>query len=208
MSMNLVFTQILVILMYVVIGLVAGKTGIINPQQRKYLTSLASNLILPFTILSAASQEISSRQMANVGIATVLMFVLFGLTMVISLLYHRVRQSPPATRAALTSLVTFPNCTFLGLPLCRALFGDMAILYNVSAMLTFNLLFFTVQYTLFTQKKFSLKNLLTPAMVSTVILVIMVLTGLHFPDAVQTVVSNTGAMITPLSLIIIGVMMS
>lgn len=206
--MSLVFTQILVILLYVVIGFVAGKTRIINPEQRKYLTNLASNLILPFTILSAASQEISSRQMANVGIATILMFVIMGGSMIIALAWNRHRGSAPSLKAATTGLVTFPNCTFLGLPLCTALFGDMAILYNVAAMITFNVLFFTVQDTLFTGQKFNPRNLLTPAVVSTVILILMILAGLRFPAPVQTVVSSTGAMITPLSLIIIGVMMS
>ena len=58
MSMTLVLQQILIIFCYVAVGLGAGKLGIINPEQRKYLTKLCSGLILPFTILSAASMEI------------------------------------------------------------------------------------------------------------------------------------------------------
>ena len=208
MSMSLVFTQILVILLYVVIGFVAGKTKIINPEQRKYLTSLASNLILPFNILSVASKEISAEQMTHVGIAMALMFCIFGGTMVCSLLWHKKRGSTPAQRAAITSLITFPNCIFLGLPLCTALFGDTGILYSVAAILAFNVLFFTVQYSLFTGERFRLKSLMTPATIATVILLFMVVLGLRFPAPVQTVVTNTGNMITPLTLIIIGVMMS
>ena len=55
MSMQLVLQQILVIFCYVAVGVGAGKLGIIDPDQRKYLTKLCSGLILPFTILSAAS---------------------------------------------------------------------------------------------------------------------------------------------------------
>ena len=206
--MSQVLTQILVILLYVIVGFVAGKVKVINPEQRKYLTGLCSNLILPFTILSASSQQMDGETMTNFGLATAVMFGLLGGTLVLMLLYHRVRHTPAPLRAATTGLITFPNCTFLGLPLCQALFGDIAVLYNASAILAFNVYFFTVQYTLFTGKGFRLKNLATPPVISTAMLIVMLLLGLHFPTPVQTICSNIGAMISPLSLIIIGVMMS
>lgn len=206
--MNLVFTQILVIFLYVITGFISGKAGLINPDQRKYLTGLCTNLILPFTIFSASSQEISNKEIARLSIALLAMFLLFGTTTVISLIYHRLRNSPLPVRAAVTSLVTYPNVTFLGLPLCYALFGEIAILYNAVATVAFNVLFFSVQFSLFTGKKFIFKNLVTPPMISTAILIIMLVFGLHLPDPLQTVASSVGSMITPMSLIIIGVMMS
>ena len=152
--------------------------------------------------------EVGRQELTNLALATLVMFLFFGMTTLLSLGFHRARRSAPGLRAAATGLLTYPNCTFLGLPLCRALFGDIAILYNAAAVITFNVLFFTVQYNLFTGKGFRWKNLMTPPVLSTVGLILMLLLGLHFPAPVQTVVSNTGAMITPLSLIIIGVMMS
>lgn len=208
MSMQLVFTQILIILLYIAVGLVAGKTGIINPEQRKYLTNLCSNLVLPFTILSGASQQVEREGLVSLLSAIVLMLVIFSLVTAVSLIFHKLRRTEPGIRAVSTSLLTYPNCTFLGLPLCRALFGDIAVLYNAGAVISFNVLFFTVQYSLFTGKKFDPKNLLTPSILATLALIVMLLTGLHFPAPVQTVISNIGAMITPLSLIIIGVMLS
>lgn len=208
MSMELVFSQILVILLYIIVGLVAGKTKIINPEQRKYLTNLCSNLILPFTILSGSGQNVAREDLMSLGFAILLMLLLFALVTAITLLFHRIKGTPSGIRAASTGLLTYPNCTFLGLPLCKALFGDIAVLYSAGAVISFNVLFFTVQYSLFTGKKFDIKNLITPSVLSTVALMVMLLTGLHFPAPVQTVISNTGAMITPLSLIIIGVMLS
>ncbi len=125
-----------------------------------------------------------------------------------SLAVHRARRAPMGMRAVCTSLLTYPNCTFLGLPLCRALFGEMAVLYNASALIAFNVLFFTVQYSLFTGDGVNLKNLLTPSLLATVAVIAMLAAGLHFPDPVQTVLSGVGSMVTPLSLIIIGVMLS
>ena len=207
MSMQLVFTQILIILLYVAVGFVAGRTRLILPEQRKYLTALCSNLILPFTVFAASSQTAGGREMAGVLISLVFSLAVFLGVTAASMAFHRFRGAPRGIAAVTSSLLTYPNCTFLGLPLCRALFGEMAVLYNAGMLVAFNALFFTLQYSLFTGSV-NLKNLITPAMVSTVGLIVMLALGLHFPDPVQAVCSGIGSMITPLTLIIIGVMLS
>jgi len=46
-SMDVVFTQILVIPLYILVGFAAGRLRLIDADQRKYLTTLCTNLILP-----------------------------------------------------------------------------------------------------------------------------------------------------------------
>lgn len=208
MSMQLVLQQILVIFCYVAVGVGAGKLGIIDPEQRKYLTKLCSGLILPFTILSAASMELGAEGFRSLGIALGVMFLVFGITLAGSLTLLRVFHAEDKFRAAICSLITFPNCTFLGLPLCQALFGEIAVLYNCAALIAFNVLFFTVQLPLFTGGKIHLKAILTVPTGAIFGLLAMLVLGIHWPAPVQTVVSSVGGMITPLSLIIIGVMLS
>ena len=66
-SMDIVLTQILIILLYVAVGFAAGKSGLISPEQRKYLTRICTSLILPFTILSASSQSVSGNELQLPG---------------------------------------------------------------------------------------------------------------------------------------------
>ena len=207
-SMDIVFTQILVILLYVLIGYAAGKAGLINPEQRKYLTRICTNLILPFTVLSATSQTVTPQQLGELGLIAGIMLGAFALTTALALLVQTLLRVPGPKKVTTASLLTYPNCTFLGLPLCRALFGEVAVLYSAVAIVAFNALFFTWQLSLFTGERFRLRTLMTPPTIATVIMIGMLVLGLRFPDPVQTVVSSTGAMISPLSLIIIGVMMS
>ena len=208
MSMTLVLQQILVIFCYVAVGMGAGKLGLINPEQRKFLTKLCSSLILPFTILSASSMEVGAEGFRSLGSALGVIFLMIGGAMVVSLLAFRVFHAEGKLRAAMTSLISFPNATFLGLPLCQALFGQIAVLYNCAVVIAFNVLFFLVQMPLFTGEKMSLKAMLTVPTISTFALLAMLLLGIHWPAPVQTAVSGIGGMITPLSLIIIGVMLS
>ena len=207
-SMNIVFSQILVVFLYVVIGYAAGKAGVIDPGQRKYLSGLCSSLIVPFTVLSAADQRLESGQIADIGLLFIMILLLFIATTGVSLLVQRFLGADEADKVTTAALVTYPNCLFLGLPLCRALFGDIAILYSVAFVAAYNVLFFTWQYNMYTGEKFKIRNLITPPNIATVLLLIMLSTGLRFPAPVQTVINGTGSIITPLSLIIIGVMMS
>ncbi len=207
-SMDIVFTQILVILLYVAIGFAAGKSGLISPEQRKYLTRICTDLVLPFTILSASEQTVSAGELADMGLLTGLILLFFIAVTFVSIRVQKAAGVPEAASVTTASLLTYPNCTFLGLPLCRALFGEIAVLYNVMYMLAFNLLFFTWQTGAFTGRKFNIRSLLTPPMAATAVLVVMLAFGWRLPGPLQTVAGSTGAMVTPLSLIIIGVMMS
>ena len=208
MSMRLVFQQILIIFGYVAIGLGAGKLGLVNPEQRRYLTRLCSDLMLPFTILSAASMEVGAEGFRSLGISLGVMLGVMAGTLAVSLVLGWILHGNRKLCVALTSLVTFPNLTFLGLPLCLALFGEIAVLYNSAGLIAFNVLFFMVQAPLFSGERISPRAVLTVPTVTTLLLLAMLLLGIHWPAPVQTVMSNVGAMITPMSLIIIGVMLS
>ena len=203
-----ILQQILIIFCYVSVGYTAGKLKLINPEQRVFLTRFCSSLVLPFTILSGASLELGAEEFSNLKQAVAMMFIVFGGTMALSLIIHRLIHTEKKLAAAITSLITFPNCTFLGLPLCLALFGEIAVLYNSAAMIAFNVLFFAIQVPMFTGERFRLKSLLSVPNITTALLLVMLILGLHWPAPIQTVISSIGTMITPLSLIIIGVMLS
>ena len=81
-------------------------------------------------------------------------------------------------------------------------------LYGAAGIIAFNLLFFTLQISLFTRKKFHPKIFLTPLNISTLALILMLIFHVHFPRPLQTVCSNIGGITTPMALIIVGVMLA
>ena len=115
---------ILVIFGYVIVGYVAGKKNLITKEQQRYLSKLVSSLILPFTVLSASSMEASGQDIVNVAIAVALLFFCMALTSAGCMLYAKIKHVPEKKRAAYTGLCTYPNCTFIGMPLCIALMGE------------------------------------------------------------------------------------
>ena len=175
MSMQIVFEQILIIFGYVIVGYVAGKKNLITKEQQRYLSKLVSSLILPFTVLSASSMEASGQDIVNVAIAVALLFSCMALTSAGCMLYAKIKQVPEKKRAAYTGLCTYPNCTFIGMPLCIALMGEWGTLYGAAGIIAFNLLFFTLQISLFTRQKFHPKIFLTPLNISTFVLILMLI---------------------------------
>ena len=198
MSMQIVFEQILIIFGYVIVGYVAGKKNLITKEQQRYLSKLVSSLILPFTVLSASSMEASGQDIVNVAIAVTLLFSCMALTSAGCMLYAKIKRVPEKKRAAYTGLCTYPNCTFIGMPLCIALMGEWGTLYGAAGIIAFNLLFFTLQISLFTRQKFHPK----------IVLILMLIFHVHFPRPFQTVCSNIGGITTPMALIIVGVMLA
>ena len=89
-----------------------------------------------------------------------------------------------------------------------ALMGEWGTLYGAAGIIAFNLLFFTLQISLFTRQKFHPKIFLTPLNISTLALILMLIFHVHFPRPLQTVCSNIGGITTPMALIIVGVMLA
>lgn len=101
---------------------------------RKVLTSLVYYLLLPALVLSVLWQaELGERslQIASVAAATILLGLLFGL------LACKLCRHGSAVTGAVVLAATFPNATYLGLPVLEATFGkfgrSIAIQYDLFA---------------------------------------------------------------------------
>jgi len=97
--------------------------GLAPVQTRKVLTSLVYYLLLPALVLSVLWE-------AELGDTTVLIalsaaFAVFT-GFLLSSLFCRVCKARPAVRGAVILAATFPNVTYLGLPVLEATFGPWA----------------------------------------------------------------------------------
>jgi len=108
--------------------------GLEPVQTRKVLTSLGYYLLLPALVLSVLWQ-------AELGATTLLIALsaAFGILagLLLSALSCRACQARPAVTGAVILAATFPNATYLGLPVLEAAFGpwarSVAIQYDLFA---------------------------------------------------------------------------
>jgi malonate transporter and related proteins len=128
MSSLLVIVAALVPVAFVILlGLLAGRLGVIKPDQSGVLASLALDFCLP-ALLFAATAKMTLPELENwrffAGIAAGL-FSVYLIALVISLAAFR-RPVAVSSLEALNS--AFPNMAFMGVPVLTAVIGTSAVL--------------------------------------------------------------------------------
>ncbi|MBE6635035.1 MAG: hypothetical protein E7617_02375 [Ruminococcaceae bacterium] len=105
---------------------------------------------------------------------------------------------------------TFGNCAFFGIPIIEALIPEAAsgvIVYTTVYAVVMNVLGWTVGSAIISgdSKYISFKKIfLNPAMIGTLVAILIYLTGIDFPSDMDNMIEWTARMATPLSMIVMG----
>ena len=105
----------------------------------------------------------------------------------------------------------FNNASFLGYPLVMATFGQKALLTYCGFILIFNLVLFSYGVYLFERKitKRLVKDVaLNPCIIAVLLGTVFFVFSLKLPQFINTSIGHLGALMTPLSLVCIGYMLS
>lgn len=205
MSVQVILEQTLIIFCYMLIGWVLCKTKVATGEHTQFLSRLITTLTLPLNILASTNIETQPEDLLHMLEEGLLLMGMLVLSSTAGLWLGR--RMTPTQRAAFTCLGTYPNCGFMGIPLCTALLGSWGSLYGAAAVAGFNVLYFTWGAALFHPgQRFEPKTLITPLNITTAAAILMLALRWHLPDTLQTVCYNVGNMTTPLALIVMGIM--
>lgn len=210
MAFGVLMGQIAVIFLEVLLGLVGAKCRVITDRDSKFLSDFVMKLLLPCTMLAGASMEGDPEIVLQAGILFVLLLALFVVTTGICRIVSRLRGDTPGQYAVLVGTAAMPNCGFIGLPLCSAVLGSArGTVFATMAMAAYNVWFFTYVVSLFRPgEKLDWKSFITPANISTIAMLVLLVTGWRLPGPVQTFCTAVGNCTTPLALMIVGVLLA
>ncbi len=210
MSISVLLEQVLIIFLEIGIGLIGGKTGILDGRGSKLLSNLVITFTLPCTLLASTDVDSNPKTVLLMLLGAVLLLVLYMVTTLLCLWLSRILHLSRAKRAILVALAVMPNSAFVGIPLCRALLDEsIGMIYAASGIIAYNLFFFIYVVQLFqSDKKFELKNLITPVNLVTLLMIVMLLTRIRLPNVLQSFCSAVGNCTTPLALMIVGIMLA
>lgn len=208
MDISAVINQMLVLLILLIVGLVAAKTGVIDRETNRRLTGFA--LVIPQSCMILSSVinvdlGLTAGKIFGVMLAGVVMYaVLVGL----SLLVPRVLGVKARDRGIYSFMTIFGNVGFMGFPVVRSIFGPTAVFYAALLNIHFNILAYSLGISLManTGEKLRIdwKKLLNAPLVATGVSILLVCFPVHVPDPVAEAVDMLGDMIVPCSMIIIG----
>ncbi len=213
MNFQIVLNQVLILLIILTIGFVAGKTGIIAGGASKKLSELLLYVTNPMLVLGSFFFEYSADKMKNALLVLLLGSGFFLFSILISAILYRNYNS--LVKPILRFTAVFSNCGFMGLPMMKALFGDEGVFLGSFYISAFNLFVWTFGLAMFSGSngkvniRTSLKNaLLNPAMIAVYVGVVIFIFRIPVPAVISQALKYVGDMTLPLSMLIIGALIS
>lgn len=196
--------KIVVMLIIALTGFAAFKKGIITEKGNKMLTSVLLTIINPLMIINAYQVEVDERLMRNFLISAALAVAGHIVGIIISLIMVRKGKSDFEIERL---SVVYSNCGFIGIPLINGIFGMEGVLYLTAYLTVFNICLWThgvVQVMDKADLKTMAKKLVSPAIICSVLGLIMFVLKIHFPKPVGEAVEQVAAMNSPMAMIIAG----
>jgi len=205
--------SVLTMLLVVVVGYIAQKLNFFPGDTRKRYSDLIIRIGQPFLIVgSITSIEYSSEKLKDgffvllLGLATI---ALAGVIAFFATLWMKNKDERKI--AEFGSM--FSNCGFMGIPILRAVFGDIGAFWAAFYLIALNLCQWTYGIYIWSRGrddiKLNLKSiLLNYGTVPSAIGILLFVTRVPIPAPVLDSINYVGSLCTPISMLVIGALIA
>lgn len=205
------FTVLIEFFLFVVIGYVCRKLKAFDETTIQGGTQLLLKVGVPGAIFSSAESVVfDGDTIRNIFY----MFFLYAAWILLMILAMNLVSKAPIIRRddkkAFIGTTVFKNISFMGIPLCAAVLGIESVFYVAICMTAYNFLHWSYGIYLYSGGHgFSLKSMATNIpMISVFLMLFIKATHLQLPDILWETFSAAGSICTPVSLVIIGIMLA
>ena len=208
-----VLGNVLVMLIYVIIGYLLCKSRLGSADHAKTLSGLLIYILGPCMVINSFLQtEYSHQTLLDIAIFFVTSLILQILFFLLLFLIFRKKFDNPAYRIMTVGGV-LGNVGFFGLPLITGIFPDEPVVacYSSIYVMSMNIIVFTIGSYLITndRKYISLKSaLVNPTAIALLIAIPLFIANVDFPELIETPIALLGKMVTPICMIIMGMRLS
>ena len=202
--------QVSILFILIIVGFLCGKTGVVTAEGKKVLSNLLVTIIMPAMVLNSYMSEFDPQVLSNLLLAFGLSTIAILLAMAVSFLLTMKMKS--GNKTVIRFACSFSNAAYMGFPLIQALFGAEGMLYASAFVTMFNVIVWSIGYAMMSgevQPKQVLKSVGKNPVTYAVLLGLLLYLGrIPVPVVIKEPLSLVGSMTTPLSMIIIGVMIA
>ena len=205
MSIFVTFGKMMMILFAISMGFLANRLGYLSEEINRKLTKLVMNITMPCMFLGSVLTGDALPDTATILSVLKVAALFYGLELVFVLILPPLIGGTPMQKGVWRLACFSPNNAFIGYPVVAALFGEGAVFYAVLLCLPYNVLNYTLSPAMLNGKtRFSWKVFCTPILISSVISLIIALTGFSAPALVGESFALVGDVTVPLSLLVLG----
>ncbi|MBO3092363.1 AEC family transporter [Schleiferilactobacillus harbinensis] len=215
--------SVLAIMIMIAVGYFAQGKGWFDEKFSGALSKLIMQVALPASIFMSMMNHFKPEQLAKLSVGLLYSVVSITIGLLISWLVVRVLKVPKGKRGLMMTAMNFANTVFIGMPLNQALFGDSSIPYLLVYYIVNTVMLWTIGVWIIAaddptvgadgtaKVKLDWHHLIpTPLWGFIVALPFIYIPWLRthlLVNFVTLTLTDVGALVTPLSLIYIGIML-
>ncbi len=206
--MSVIIQQLFVFYVFLLLGWGFGKWKKETAKGAGLLSLLLVNLFLPGKILETFSAHFTTAYIRENSLFLLVSVSLLILFSVIALLLTRVLTKHAYERRVYCYSLTVSNYAYMGYALTANVFGGAALADLILFCIPFAIYTYTVGFFLLSGKKITPKSFSHPMILSTVLGILLGLTGLQLPALVTSILSMSSACVGPISMLLTGLVLS
>ena len=211
-------TSIIPIIAIIVLGYILQVKGWFGDAFGPNLSRLIMNVALPASIFVSVMKYLTLDKLISLSGGLLYTFVAFILGYIVAYIAVMVFKVRPGRRGTMINTFVNANTIFIGLPLNVALFGEQALPYFLIYYITNTISTWTLGVYLMTSdsksgqsketSKFDWKKLLPAPLVGFLVALLFLILRISIPDFATNTLTYVGNIVTPLSLIYIGIVLA
>ena len=206
MEIREVMGNVISLFLIILAGVYGIKRKFINEEIQRGLTKILINITLPLLIINSFSVEFDDSMKSNIGKAFLYSFIFLIIGGIISKIFL-IPIKDKEKKKVLQFANVFSNCGFVGFPIVSSIYGAEGVVYTAIINMFFNIFVWSYGVALYSDKldKGSIKKIIVnPGIVAVYIGLPIMLFNIHVPEYLSKSINIVGNMTTPLSMIIIG----
>ena len=211
-------TSIIPIIAIIVLGYILQVKGWFGDAFGPNLSRLIMNVALPASIFVSVMKYLTLDKLISLSGGLLYTFVAFILGYIVAYIAVMIFKVRPGRRGTTINTFVNANTIFIGLPLNIALFGEQALPYFLIYYITNTISTWTLGVYLMTSdsksgqskktSKFDWKKLLPAPLVGFLVALLFLILRISIPDFATNTLTYVGNIVTPLSLIYIGIVLA
>lgn len=212
-----VLSSIIPIVFLIVLGFILHEKKFLTKGLDRNLRFLVMNVALPASVFLSVVNNLTVKTLEELAKPLAIGLLAFAANYSISYVLMRLVRVPRGRRGVFLNTIVNANTIFIGMPLNQALFGTEAVSYFLVYYVLNTLSTWTIGSVLIARDsrteqasggKMNLKQILSPPILGLLAAIPVLLLGLHLPKPITGSLSYLGSLVTPLSLLYIGIVLS
>ena len=208
-------SSVVEIILVIALGYFLRNGGKFQDSFKHDIEFLIMKVALPLNIFVGVLDNLTRSKLISLSGSLIFVIISFAFGYLVAWLLTKIMKVPAGRRGTFINMFVNANTIFIGLPLNLALFGEHSlsfflVYYLANTVSTWAIGIFFIQNDgpKVADKKFNWKKLLPAPLLGFIVALVWLLLDLPLPTLVDKTFSMVGGVVTPLSLIYIGIVLA